>query len=913
MRLFHEIKHLSQEQQRTELNKTEDDRIRQRVENMLNVLESTESFFDKPLTDRLMTDHDIEVDAYIGKSIGGYEIVDLIAQGGMGYVFRGVRLEPVKREVAIKIIHTEADDALIQWFNLEQQNLLKLNHPNIASVYDVGVSEDGIPFIIMEEVKGVAISDFCDQENLTIAQRLDLFLAVCKAVQYCHQRGIIHCDLKSSNILVRKIEDDCVVKIIDFGLASVTGHTIQFSTEQYRFMGTPEYMSPEFTDEDVLIDIRIDVYSLGALLYALLCGELPFSRNTLVDANLSNTLENIRNKAVIGMPQKFNELSFEDQQEHAKNRDSHANQLKKTLKSDLNAICLKALSRDRDQRYQSLYELISDVDNYLNTRPVMARQTGWYETMNKFVQRHKWMTLLSAVFVVMVMLFTVTVLNQSRTIKAQYKISEQERQTAIEEKEAAEQVTQLMVGIFKSGDPFVEHSDAVDIKKLLANGVEQIDAAVDTPLHIKNRLLISISQVYTNLGLQQQALDILERLLQQDQFVAVETKIQVMHYLTHNLTLIGRHEEAVASGYKTLKLAEEIPDLTTLLLAESKIVLGRALQGGDQLQKAIVYLNDALVDLEAQDGQYEAELIQLSSDIGLGYVVLEEIEKAETYLRKSYQRARDFYPNNHLSVASIQMALAQALHRTNQVEEAIFLAQASSQILLQRLGSAHPETITNRANLSSIYSSDGQFDEAIEVQLLNLQASEEYYGYESAEHIKHLTVLGNLYENSQQNEKAFEVRSEIYPLALQVIPDNSQLLGVVAFNLGASQISVGQYTEAIVSLDVAERELKKIVGDDHVTIAMTVHEKAMAYAYLKRFDEVAKLEEFVLSVYAKNLADDNWRYLLAQATYFYAQYQLTQDQEMLDSLQQTQQKLLSLGSGYQRFAGLVGRWLSEVT
>jgi WD40 repeat protein/serine/threonine protein kinase len=327
-----------------------------------------------------------------GTIIGPYKLLEPIGEGGMGTVWMAQQTEPVKRLVALKLIRVGMDSKqVLARFEAERQALALMDHPNIAKVLDGGTTTAGRPYFVMDLVKGVPITRYCDEHHLTPRQRLELFLPVCAAVQHAHQKGVIHRDLKPSNVLVAPYDGKPVPKVIDFGIAKAAGQTLTEKTLVTGFgalVGTPEYMSPEQAEINQLdIDTRSDIYALGVLLYELLTGTTPFTHQELTQAGVLEMLRVIREKEPSKPSTKLS--TAEGLPTLAANRGTEPAKLTKLVRGELDWIVMKALEKDRSRRYQTANGLAMDVQRYLNDEPVLACPPSVGYRFGKFARRNK--------------------------------------------------------------------------------------------------------------------------------------------------------------------------------------------------------------------------------------------------------------------------------------------------------------------------------------------------------------------------------------------------------------------------------------------------------------------------------------------------------------------------------------------
>jgi serine/threonine protein kinase/Flp pilus assembly protein TadD len=329
----------------------------------------------------------------VGATIGSYKLLEQIGGGGMGVVYMAEQLRPVRRKVALKIIKPGMDSAqIIARFEAERQALTMMDHPNIAKVLDAGTTDAGRPYFVMELVKGIPVTDYCDQARLNMRQRLELFINVCNAVQHAHQKGVIHRDLKPSNVLVTLHDDKPVPKVIDFGIAKAAGQLLTdktLFTNYAQMLGTPLYMSPEQAQISGLdVDTRSDVYALGVLLYELLTGTTPFDKQRLREAAYDEMRRIIREE---DPPKPSTRLSTMGQKLTlvSQQRRTDIKHLGQLVRGELDWIVMKALEKDRTCRYETATGLARDVGRYLNDEPVQACPPSATYKLRKFARRHK--------------------------------------------------------------------------------------------------------------------------------------------------------------------------------------------------------------------------------------------------------------------------------------------------------------------------------------------------------------------------------------------------------------------------------------------------------------------------------------------------------------------------------------------
>jgi WD40 repeat protein/serine/threonine protein kinase len=386
--------------------------LRRSVEALLRHHREGSGFLEAPPTEVVAATTDSFQCERPGTVIGPYKLLEQIGEGGFGVVFMAAQTEPVRRKVALKVLKPGMDTRqVVARFEAERQALAIMDHPNIAKVLDGGATPSGRPYFVMDLVKGVPITEFCDQNCLTPRQRLDLFVSVCQTVQHAHLKGIIHRDLKPPNVLVTVHDTEPVVKVIDFGVAKALGQELtdkSLFTGFAQMIGTPQYMSPEQAGQSGLdIDTRSDIYSLGVLLYELLTGTTPFAKERLGKVDYDELRRIIREEEPAKPSTRLSTLAQAAADTVSANRRSDPQRLKQLVRGELDWIAMKALEKDRNRRYETASALAADVQRYLRDEPVEACPPSAGYKFRKFARRHQ-RAFVTAAVVALAVLLTAT-------------------------------------------------------------------------------------------------------------------------------------------------------------------------------------------------------------------------------------------------------------------------------------------------------------------------------------------------------------------------------------------------------------------------------------------------------------------------------------------------------------------------
>ncbi len=479
--------------------------LRSKVETLLKAHNEAGDFLEVPAFDAKVTLDESPLTEKPGTRIGRYKLLQLIGEGGFGVVYMAEQEEPIRRRVALKIIKLGMDTKqVIARFEAERQALAMMDHANIARVFDAGATDTGRPYFVMELVKGIPITEYCDKNNLDTRQRLDLFIDVCKAVQHAHQKGIIHQDIKPSNVMITLHDGKPVPKIIDFGIAKATQHRLTektFFTEYQQFIGTPEYMSPEQAEMTGLdVDTRSDIYLLGILLYELLTGTTPFEAEKLRSAAYDEIRRIICEDEPPKPSTRLNTLG-DALSDVAKHRHVQPAQLCKIVRGDLDWVVMRALEKDRTRRYETANEFAGDIERHLGDEPVSAGPPSVGYRLRKFVRRNRAsVTAVAAVAAAIIVGFIVSTTMYFRAEAERDRAVEAERQT--EQLLAQEQAVTdfLYTDLLESIDPAKAMVREVTLREVLDAASERMEGRFEGEPHAELSVRQMWGQMYLKLG-----------------------------------------------------------------------------------------------------------------------------------------------------------------------------------------------------------------------------------------------------------------------------------------------------------------------------------------------------------------------------------------------------------------------------
>jgi serine/threonine protein kinase/tetratricopeptide (TPR) repeat protein len=637
-----------------------------------------------------------------GDLVGPYRLLRSLGEGGMGLVFEAQQEQPVRRRVALKLIKRGMDTrAVVSRFRAERQALALMNHPGIARVFDVGATGDGRPYFAMELVDGAPITTICQERRLPIEARLELFAAVCDAVQHAHQRGVIHRDLKPSNILVREVDDRPQPVVIDFGIAKATGRDAlerSLMTVHGAVVGTPDYMSPEQADSGGLdVDTRSDVYSLGVVLYELLTGTRPFPD---VEPGPSGW-EAHRRRLTQESPRRPSSRVADFGPGHQPDA-ATPRSLRRRLAGDLDWIVLRCLERDRERRYATVADLAADIRRHLRREPVEAGPPDRLYRISKFVQRHRVAVLSAAVVAIALLAGTLVATVGFVRARAAEREEAAARIEAENEAAASSELADFMVRLFEVSNPGEARGNSVTAREILDRGVERIRSDLEGQPVVQARLMHTMGTVYLQLGLYAESAALLEE----------------------------------AASRRRSAIGANSPEL-----ADSLLTLGQVQRRLMRLEDAQISFEEALGIREAVFGDDSPPVGEVLRSLAVVHRLIGETDTALEQLERSLRIAEAHHGPEHRETASVLNNLAVAAFQAGDLDRARGALERSLAVLERDLGPDHPDVGTLVNNLGMIARRQGDNRAAIAYFERDIELSRRVLG---SDHPDMASVLRNL-------------------------------------------------------------------------------------------------------------------------------------------------------------------------
>ncbi len=720
-------------------------------------------------------------------NIGPYQILDVLGEGGMAVVYLAEQSEPVKRRVALKIVKAGMDSKqVVARFRSEEQALAVLDHPYIAKIFDGGIAESGRPYFAMEHVKGMPITDYCDEHRLNNEQRLELFIQVCSAVQHAHLKGLIHRDLKPSNILVGVVDGTPEPKIIDFGIAKATSTTLTEATLYTRIgqiVGTPQYMSPEQAGLTGLdIDTRADIYSLGVVLYELLVGTVPLDLHAVGEEAMRFAL---REREPPKPSTRFTELG-NTRNEIADARATDPDDIKRQLQGDLDWVVMRAIEKDRTRRYETVNALAMECRRVLRHEAVLARPPSPGYLLGRFVRRNR-VVVLSGSLAILAIIGggAAATIGMFRAIEAE--------RIAVTEAETAREVSTFLIELFGSSDPFASQELSTDIsaRDLVERGSVRLESELADRPAIQARLLTTLGVVLGNLGDVERSAELVEK----------------------------------AYRIRTEKFPASDSDL-----ADSRYALGKVAYDKGDYQLSIEHFESALALYTATEGSDSAAVADTLEFIASSYSQQGQFQEARAALERSGEIFRQIPTISNGALARNVNALGLTLYMmgdylgaTGAFEDAVRYFEGGEKTGLYARAVA---------NLATTYHLTGQMDRAEPTHREALELKREVFGPRHMEVAYSLSNMGNLFRDLGNYGEAQAMLEDAISVFADALGDDHANVAVVRIGLGHVFQEAGQYEQATANYERSFSVVRDVFGEGSVREIQTLN--GMAYLALEQ-------------------------------------------------------------------------------
>lgn len=826
-----------------------DQRLYREVTDLLTSIDESENLWDELFESNhiLMNDlpesHTSEYSTDISESlkkIGPYHLIRRIGRGGMGDVWLAERDDgQFDQQVAIKIVRPDiGQQENYQRFQQERQIMASLNHPNIARLLDGGISNTGHPYLVLEYVKGVSITEYCTSLNGSLERRLELFALVCKAIQYAHRNLIVHRDLKPDNILVTK---DGTLKVLDFGIAKLldselTSRTLIETRTGLRMMSlnyaTPEQISME------PITTATDVYALGLLLYELLTDARPFD---LHKKKLSEAEQIIRKQD----PVKPSRLDT---------------RWKKELKGDLDAIILKALRKEPEQRYESAGHMMDDIHRYEKNLPVCARNDTFRYRASKFIKRYS-----VIIFSVVTILLIATAFGFYHTWQMT-----KERNIAKTEAEKAQQITDFLIDVFEYSNPTIKNPHEITAREILDHGADFIRNSLTDQPEIQAEMMNAIGRIYTNLGLYNEAKPMLFEAMEINKEFSSEQELAfTLRNLGDLYSNLGFYDSSAIYLQDAITRLQANENNTEL--AGSIESLGWVLYTMGNYEKADSLLTKAMSIQQELHGEKSIEVAQnmqlrawVQHDLG-------HYDIAENLFRQVLALRRSLLGPEHRDVATTLHSLGWVLYQKKEYALADSIMRKALDLREQLYPEGHMDVAWSQNNMGLIQQALGNFKEAERLFNSSLEMRKAILGEEHSHVAQSLGNLAGLYFSQQKYRKAASMFEKVIKIDLKRLGENHPQLAVDYNNLATVLNNSGQKRQSLEYYQKALSIIGLSLPASHPNVVHIADNMAAVHLDLKDFE---KAEQLYLSTFEalreeEGLEDQLTQVIARRLTEFY--------------------------------------------
>ena len=764
-----------------------------------------------------------------GERIGRYKLLQQIGEGGFGTVWMAEQIEPVSRRVALKIIKAGMDTReVIARFEAERQALAMMDHPNIAKVFDAGATDKGRPYFVMELVKGVPITKYCDDEHLGTRERLALFADVCSAINHAHQKGIIHRDIKPSNVMITLHGDKPVVKVIDFGIAKATQGKLTDKTLFTRFeqfIGTPVYMSPEQAATSGLdIDTRSDIYALGILLYELLTGKPPFDAKSLASAGYEEMRRIIREVEPLKPSTRLKELRTNSAAGDGAAK-SHISNLKSEIPADLDWIVMKAIEKDRTRRYETANGLALDIGRFLADEPVSATPPSAGYRFRKFARRNRTALRVAAgVAAVMVAATAVSTWQAIRATSAEKlatdrlaratgaeKLAKERLVEVAAERDAkekalkdAEAISKFLGEVFESPDP-ARDGRTIKVMELLETAAKKLESDLTVQPGQRARLQSVLASTWQALGLYREA-------------IVLEEKVLLYHRTASGA---GHAETVTAMGQ----------------LATSCIYAGRFDEALHLQEEMLTRLREAF----GTGHRGTIEGMRVMNNLANLYQEVGRMDEALKIYEFVLMRREEEFGREHLETVPVMHNLAYCYAGLGRATEALALQEEVLAIRRKLHGPEHPETLGAMHNLAMYYQDAVRDAEGLTLNEEVLTLRRKVLGPEHPDTLKTMGNLAYSYGAAGRLDEALKLQEEVLPLYRKANGAEHPNALLAAVNLSVAYRRAGRLPEAVALLESSLVTMRRVLPQTHPWLATALQNMAELCDLTGRDNDAAAL------------------------------------------------------------------------
>ncbi|CAM2064901.1 Non-specific serine/threonine protein kinase [Sulfidibacter corallicola] len=862
-----------------------------------------------------------------GQELGPYRIMREIGQGGMGTVYLAQQVEPIQRLVALKVLHsTPGKVDFEQRFLSERQILAGMNHPHIAQILEGGNTPDGRPFFAMEYVKGLPLDQFCDEEQSSVYMRLMLFLKICDAIGFAHRRLIVHRDLKPGNILVTPAGEP---KLLDFGIAKVLDPEFPVAlaeTQTDLRLMTPRYASPEQI-RGLPITVASDIYSLGVILYELLCGHSPYRFTTNARHDLERAVldQDPRRPSTLLQRRKSGQEANTGftLEEICRNRDIAPKRLQRVLSGDLDAIVMKALRKEPEQRYADVDALAEDIRAFLNGFPIAARKGARFYAFGKFIGRHKWLA--TGAIVALLSFGTATWLEGLNTRR--------ERLRAESEEATAERTVSFLVDMFAIADPAQALGETITAKEILDRGANQIEADPRLEAPVKARLMHTIGKVYLNLGLSEQAAPALNRAAALAPPDAELLRLDIEASLVHLAILRSEYDKAVERVQRVLTRSEALAVDHPDRRAEVLLTAGSAFFKRGDWDLAKPLLEQARTQFAELYGQNHPKIAASLEKLGQLAANQGDLDQAGPHYRRALEIREQVLGPRHPDTLTSLNDLGQYLQTISEFDEACHLFEKSLTLSIETLGDGHPSTAERHNDLAVLLQNMGEMEPAYEHLMKALHIYETVFGESHLDtalcssnvgvflqergelgqaryhYLRALAIqrnilqpdhpdialtlnnLGALYQDMGDLASAYDYYDQSLALRLRGLGEKHFDTAISRNNLATLLLNVGDLEGAHQHYLRAYDSFRNIFGPEHINTAVLHNNLAAVEHHRGNYANAESMFREVLKRYLKHFPDDHFRISVTRGSLGHTLSFLGEDEEALELLELSYERL----------------------